>query len=1733
MKSGFPLWQRIFAAFLIFVHLATAVPAAVVTAAVAPPPPSPPAAPAPSCLQPPAAAFAQQHSAEPHKPAIPIFDPPSRTVQFSANPTDDEIARIRCFEEPLFPQSRGIPDAENRALAAALTLFASAPKDVSPIVRFLEAHPDSRWRAALLTNLGLVYRNQGYWSKALDSWEKAWSLGRSALDTPLKLIIDHALGELAQLHARLGHFDRLETLFKEIDHRDVQGAGTERVAGARAGLALMKSEPSEAFRCGPLAISRLFQLLNPKQPLPSAVTDFKSTVEGTCLADMKSLAEKIGIHYQVAFRAPGAGVLTPSLVHWKVGHFACLSRPMETGYLSQDLTFGTDTLVTKDVLDTEASGYFLVPAGELPAGWRAVNADEAAHVFGKGDAGPSGPPPPPCTSPTAKGCVPCNGMAVYNMEFASVSLMLSDTPVGYAPPVGPTIEFVASYNHRESAPTANISNLGPKWNFSWLTFIVAPSSADTRSYGPGGGELLFTGMDTSGRFLSQLLNQVILVKNSDTSYQKWYLDGSKEVFDLADPGANPRILRTKLIDPTGAAVSFGYDEYYRMRTVTDAIGQVTTIDYELGSNPAYADFYKITKVTDPFGRSASFQYNPAGQLWKITDVIGVTSAFTYGIGDFVSSLETPYGVTAFTAADDQSGLNRMLEITDPLGAKERVEWRRITPAIHPEPSSNVPENRRDGNNYLTYRNTFYWDKKAMADAPGDYTKAKIYHWLHASPGDTSRIVPIPESIKSPLEGRVYFAYDGQLGLIYAGDTSRPNEVLRQLDDGSQQDMLFAYNPVGNVKAAADPRGRQTNYGYYANGVDIAGIAQWNGSGNDVLAEYTYNTQHLPLTVKDASGQTTSYSYNPEGQVQTVTNAKGEITTFNYTNHYLTSIDGPLAGSSDTTSFTYDGFGRVRTVADPTGYTVTNDYDAFDRPIKVTYPDGTYTQVLYNRLDPEWSRDRLGRWTHVLYDPLRHVSQVQDPLYRKTTYDWCNCGALTAITDPLGQRTSWTRDLQSRATEKIYADGRKDIIQYEQTTSRVKSVTDARGQVANYFYYVDDSIAAVTYSNPSGPGTPGISYGYDPFYPRVATMNDGVGTTHYAYNPVPAYPVTTPVTGAGRLASIDGPFANDTITYGYDELGRRLSTAVNGVANTTSVIYDTLGRLQTMTNLLGTFTNSYVGVTNRLDHIDYPNGQRTNYTYYPNIGPAGTGNGDQRLQQIQNLKSGGANISTFAYTYDAVGQIQTWNEQADVGPALNKSFRYDAGGQLVGASVASGASVIKEYAYGYDLAGNRTEEQADASVWTSAHNNLNQLTSQNAGGKMTFSGTLSEPGTVTLAGAPATVDSTNTWRGKATVNSGANAIPLVATDVNGNTTNKTVNVTVASGGSRTLMYDLNGNLTDDGAGKTYSWDALNRLVKISQASGVTEFIYNGLSQRVQEKTNGSVTKQWIWCGGPQPCEERNGSNVVTKRFFGGMGEQISGSSFFLTTDHLGSVREMTDSTGGVRARYDYDPYGRITKVLGDLEADFGFTGMQRHQESGLSLTLYRAYDPELGRWLSRDPAQESSGINLYAYVTGDPINAIDVLGLTGSLTIATIGFGQGGFGTHSWLIYRHFNGDGTIVTHSYGTYKEGYGDHGGLNIDREIRMSIYRDNITSSRATYLTDEEEGMFNMYLDETRQKGSDVWTTSYTCASFAADGWYMITHEPLSVYQNHLAHSTPHALDESIRNANGGQNHGARKTR
>jgi hypothetical protein len=174
------------------------------------------------------------------------------------------------------------------------------------------------------------------------------------------------------------------------------------------------------------------------------------------------------------------------------------------------------------------------------------------------------------------------------------------------------------------------------------------------------------------------------------------------------------------------------------------------------------------------------------------------------------------------------------------------------------------------------------------------------------------------------------------------------------------------------------------------------------------------------------------------------------------------------------------------------------------------------------------------------------------------------------------------------------------------------------------------------------------------YGRVVTMVDGTGTTTYGYHPVG----TPPALGATRLASVDGPLTNDTITYSHDELGRVTERAINGAANTLTWIFDALGRTTSEENLLGTFNYTYDGPTARVASATYPNSQTSAHSYFGN-------SSDRRLQTIHHKYPNGTTLSKFDYTYDVTGNILTWRRQADSDASLWK-YGYDTADQLTSA-----------------------------------------------------------------------------------------------------------------------------------------------------------------------------------------------------------------------------------------------------------------------------------------------------------------------------------------------------------------------------------------------------------------------------------------------------------------------------------
>ena len=160
---------------------------------------------------------------------------------------------------------------------------------------------------------------------------------------------------------------------------------------------------------------------------------------------------------------------------------------------------------------------------------------------------------------------------------------------------------------------------------------------------------------------------------------------------------------------------------------------------------------------------------------------------------------------------------------------------------------------------------------------------------------------------------------------------------------------------------------------------------------------------------------------------------------------------------------------------------------------------------------------------------------------------------------------------------------------------------------------------------------------------------------------------------------------------------------------------------------------------------------------------------------------------------------------------------------------------------------------------------------------------------------------------------------------------------------------------------------------------SQFSYDGFGYivKIVETASSTVisTKQFVW-DDVEMCEARDASGAISSQYFA-YGEAIAANPYYYTLDDSpGSVRELTDGSGNTQAAYSYDPYGRVTKLRNSVASDFQYCGYYFHSPSGLSSTLNRAYNANLGRWINRDPIEEAGGVNLYSYALNDPIDNSD-------------------------------------------------------------------------------------------------------------------------------------------------------------
>ena len=183
----------------------------------------------------------------------------------------------------------------------------------------------------------------------------------------------------------------------------------------------------------------------------------------------------------------------------------------------------------------------------------------------------------------------------------------------------------------------------------------------------------------------------------------------------------------------------------------------------------------------------------------------------------------------------------------------------------------------------------------------------------------------------------------------------------------------------------------------------------------------------------------------------------------------------------------------------------------------------------------------------------------------------------------------------------------------------------------------------------------------------------------------------------------------------------------------------------------------------------------------------------------------------------------------------------------------------------------------------------------------------------------------------------------------------------------------------------AYDAENRQVSATDNTthAVEKYFYDGAGERVEKTGPGGTTVFVYDAQGLLAAEYSTAANTAPC------------TTCYLTWDHLGSVRMVTDQNGSVVARHDYLPFGeeipantagRGSQWGSITDVEQKFTGQIRDSETNVDYFNARYFGAALGRFTSPDPGNAGADLtnpqswNGYAYVLGNPLNGVDLSGM---------------------------------------------------------------------------------------------------------------------------------------------------------
>ena len=823
----------------------------------------------------------------------------------------------------------------------------------------------------------------------------------------------------------------------------------------------------------------------------------------------------------------------------------------------------------------------------------------------------------------------------------------------------------------------------------------------------------------------------------------------------------------------------------------------------------------------------------------------------------------------------------------------------------------------------------------------------------------------------------------------------------------------------------DSRGRYIDYiyGFFTNGVnpdssirrvvshvvarDKYGtpteVRNYNSPTNYVTKRTTTNVFGIPYFMTEDTGASSeikigsgddTYNICPDDTKRwTITQLSGGGTSINCSDILgrlrragTIGFDGTKWSVVDTE---YDKLGRIIRTSAPywhnssDQYWTSTNYDVLGRPTKVVSPyKSGYVNTLYSysNLETTITNSKLQKRIEKR-DLLGQVVEVVDPNNGITSFAYDARGNMREMKDPALNTTTIEYDLLDRKISMSDPDKGSWTYKYNNFGDLICEM-DGKGQtsikrydIAGRIFSRTDRFVGGTCDNPQGEVEKYSQWTYD-----------------------------TATNGLGQLASVfDSSSVNGGAQYQqnftYDVYGRPdvTTTTLPGHLGQMSSHYEKVTYDQ-YNRVLKTFDAARVNATFTSNGVQNVYNSRG---YLQKIIDAVNHNGSQQNYYTINEMDARGNVIKAEYGNGVVQQASYYSESG-----LTKSLRADR---------VLATLPLQDITLDWDEVGNlkwrvergTAEDPARRNIREDFdYDNLNRLRT------WTSSGDLAANETATYSN----IDNITNKTGVGAYLYG---------DQCGENTNAGPHA-VCRAGTTNYLYDKNGNMLNDSAGRVMKYTSYDLPAEISKSGHKIEFSYGPSRERYKrvDTSTGNQYSTTLYLGSVEKVYHSNGS-IQWKRFIAGIGlitqtVDVAGAKLgeaqrYLIKDHLGSIKLITDEIGAVEQSNQFDPWGKARKVVTSAGikqwqtnnevfsvgstsiTTRGFTGHEHLAEVGLIHMNGRIYDETLGRFVQADPIIQDplrvQSLNRYSYVWNNPLNATDPSGFTACHSSGGAGVGQ--------------------------------------------------------------------------------------------------------------------------------------------